>query len=97
MTSASVSNPVEWLLRMDRMPHVWCPGCGIATAANCFARALLESKVDLNRVVVISGIGCAGRVAGYMKPGSFHTTHGRAIPVATGLKLVNPSLLESCL
>jgi 2-oxoglutarate ferredoxin oxidoreductase subunit beta len=77
---------------MDRMPHIWCPGCGIGTTVNCFARALVESKADLDRVAVVSGIGCTGRVAGYVKLDSFHTTHGRAIPFATGLKLANPSL-----
>jgi len=85
-------NPVEPFLRMDRMPHIWCPGCGIGTTVNCFTRALLESKADLNKVAVVSGIGCTGRVAGYAKLDSFHTTHGRAIPFATGLKLANPSL-----
>ena len=85
-------NPVEPFLRMDRMPHIWCPGCGIGTTVNCFTRALLESKADLDKVAIVSGIGCTGRVAGYAKLDSFHTTHGRAIPFATGLKLANPSL-----
>ena len=89
---APVVNLIEPFLRMDRMPHIWCPGCGIGTTVNCFARALLESKVNLDRVAVVSGIGCSGRVAGYMRLDSFHTTHGRAIPFATGLKLANPSL-----
>ncbi len=85
-------NPVEPFLRMDRMPHIWCPGCGIGTTVNCFTRALLESQADLDKVAVVSGIGCTGRVAGYTNLDSFHTTHGRAIPFATGLKLANPSL-----
>jgi len=85
-------NPVEPFLRMDRMPHIWCPGCGIGTTVNCFTRALLESGADLDKVAVVSGIGCTGRVAGYARLDSFHTTHGRAIPFATGLKLANPSL-----
>jgi 2-oxoglutarate ferredoxin oxidoreductase subunit beta len=59
---------------------------------NCFARALLNSKVNLDKVAVVSGIGCTGRVAGYARLDSFHTTHGRAIPFATGLKLANPEL-----
>ena len=87
-----VINPVEPFLRMDRMPHIWCPGCGIGTTVNCFARALLESQLNLDRVAIVSGIGCSGRVAGYLSLDSFHTTHGRAIPFATGLKLANPSL-----
>ena len=92
MADVAAPNPVEPLLRMERMPHIWCPGCGIGTTVNCFVRALVESKVDLDHVAVVSGIGCAGRVAGYLRLDSFHTTHGRAIPFATGLKLANPSL-----
>lgn len=86
------SNTVESFLRMDRMPHIWCPGCGIGTTVNCFAHALETSGLDLQKVAVVSGIGCTGRVAGYVNLDSFHTTHGRAIPFATGLKLANPEL-----
>jgi 2-oxoglutarate ferredoxin oxidoreductase subunit beta len=59
---------------------------------NSFARALIDSKIDLGSLALVSGIGCTGRVAGYVKLDSFHTTHGRAIPFATGLKLANPKL-----
>jgi 2-oxoglutarate ferredoxin oxidoreductase subunit beta len=86
------SNPVETYLRTERLPHIWCPGCGIGTTVNCFANALDTSGLDLDKVVVVSGIGCTGRVAGYTNLDSFHTTHGRAIPFATGLKLANPEL-----
>ena len=92
MSELTVLSPVEPFLRMDRMPHIWCPGCGIGTTVNSFTRALIDSKVELDRVAIVSGIGCTGRVAGYLKLDSFHTTHGRAIPFATGLKLANPSL-----
>ncbi|MGA2622278.1 MAG: 2-oxoacid:ferredoxin oxidoreductase subunit beta [Bacteroidota bacterium] len=85
-------NTVEEYLRMERMPHIWCPGCGIGTTVNCFAHALETSGLDLRKVAVVSGIGCTGRVAGYIDLDSFHTTHGRAIPFATGLKLANPEL-----
>ena len=85
-------NTVEPFLRMDRMPHIWCPGCGIGTTVNCFTRALIDSKVNLDKVAIVSGIGCTGRVAGYANLDSFHTTHGRAIPFATGMKLANPEL-----
>jgi 2-oxoglutarate ferredoxin oxidoreductase subunit beta len=85
-------NPVEEFIRSERMPHIWCPGCGIGTTVNCFARALLQSKLDLKKVTVVSGIGCTGRVAGYLDLDSFHTTHGRAIPFATGLKLARPDM-----
>jgi 2-oxoglutarate ferredoxin oxidoreductase subunit beta len=89
---AKESNPIEKLLRMDRIPHIWCPGCGIGVVVASFAEALRKSNLDLDNVAVVSGIGCTGRVAGYIKLDSFHTTHGRAIPFATGLKLGNPKL-----
>ena len=85
-------NPVLPFLRQDRLPHIWCPGCGIGTTVNCFTRALDESGLDLDQVAIVSGIGCTGRTAGYLNLDSFHTTHGRAIPFATGLKLANPKL-----
>lgn len=77
---------------MDRMPHIWCPGCGIGTTVNCFTRAVEKAGIPLNDLAIVSGIGCTGRVAGYMKLDSFHTTHGRAIAFATGLHLSNPKL-----
>lgn len=85
-------HPMENVLRMDRIPHIWCPGCGIGLAVTAFASALEKAKIDLNKVAIVSGIGCTGRVAGYVKLDSFHTTHGRAIAFATGIKVANPDL-----
>jgi 2-oxoglutarate ferredoxin oxidoreductase subunit beta len=85
-------HPMEHLLRMDRMPHIWCPTCGLGTTVTAFVAALEKTKLPLNDVAIVSGIGCTGRVAGYIKLDSFHSTHGRAIPFATGLKLANPKL-----
>ena len=85
-------HPMDDLLRGDRLPHIWCQGCGIGTAVSCFISALIRSGLDLDKVAVVSGIGCTGRVAGYVRLDSFHTTHGRAIPFATGLKLAHPEL-----
>ncbi|MFP3853537.1 MAG: thiamine pyrophosphate-dependent enzyme [Anaerolineales bacterium] len=87
------THPLDHLIRSDRMPHIWCPGCGIGIAMRCYARAIIDSGIDQDRHVVVSGIGCTGRVAGYMNLDSYHTTHGRAIPFATGLKLANPDLM----
>jgi 2-oxoglutarate ferredoxin oxidoreductase subunit beta len=87
-----LSHPVEDLLRRERLPHIWCPGCGIGVSVAGFVEALKESEVDPARLAVVSGIGCTGRVAGYMKCDSFHTTHGRAIPFAIGVHLGNPEL-----
>ncbi|MBN2495779.1 MAG: 2-oxoacid:ferredoxin oxidoreductase subunit beta [Deltaproteobacteria bacterium] len=92
MSQGEHRNPVESFLRMDRMPHIWCPGCGIGIVVNCFVRALLKSKIDVDSVSVVSGIGCTGRIAGYFKVDSFHTTHGRPIPFATGLKTARPDM-----
>ena len=85
-------HPLDTYLRVDRFPHIWCSGCGLGLVVNCFLRGLLKSGLALDKVAVVSGIGCAGRAAGYIKLDSFHTTHGRAIPFATGLKLANPEL-----
>jgi 2-oxoglutarate/2-oxoacid ferredoxin oxidoreductase subunit beta len=85
-------NPVNQYLRIDRMPHIWCSGCGLGTTVNCFVRAVETCGIPSDQVSVVSGIGCTGRVAGYLKLDSFHTTHGRPIPFATGLKLANPKL-----
>ncbi len=92
LTTRNTYHPMENLLRMDRLPHIWCPGCGIGIAVTTLAAALDKAQVDLNNVCIVSGIGCTGRVAGYVKLDSFHTTHGRAIPFATGIKLANPNL-----
>jgi len=80
------------LLREDRLPHIWCSGCGLGTVLTCFISALSKSGLDMDKVAVVSGIGCTGRAAGYLNLDGFHTTHGRAIPFATGLRLANPGL-----
>lgn len=85
-------HPKDHLLRTDRFPHIWCPTCGIGTAASCFVTAVEETEIPLEKFAVISGIGCTGRVAGYVKLDSFHTTHGRAIPFAVGLHLAKPDM-----
>jgi 2-oxoglutarate ferredoxin oxidoreductase subunit beta len=85
-------HPMEFYLRMDRIPHIWCTGCGIGLVASAFVAAIEKAKLDVNKVAVVSGIGCTGRFAGYIKMDSFHTTHGRAIPYATGIRLANPEL-----
>jgi 2-oxoglutarate ferredoxin oxidoreductase subunit beta len=85
-------HPLDDIIRADRMPHIWCPGCGIGVAMRAYGKAILESGVPIDRHVIVSGIGCSGRVAGYMNIDSYHTTHGRAIPFALGIKLAKPEL-----
>jgi 2-oxoglutarate ferredoxin oxidoreductase subunit beta len=85
-------HPIAPFLRMDRIPHIWCPTCGIGTVVKCYAQALQDAGADLDKTSIVSGIGCTGRSAGYMNLDAFHTTHGRAIAFATGLKLGRPEL-----
>jgi 2-oxoglutarate ferredoxin oxidoreductase subunit beta len=87
-----LEHPLEDWLRMDRIPHIWCSTCGIGTAVTCFIEAVKKLTVPREDICVVSGIGCSGRIAGYIRLDSFHTTHGRAIPFAVGLKLANPRL-----
>jgi len=91
-TGGKSVHPLDYLLRTDRIPHMWCPGCGIGTAFSSCLTAIKDSGVDVSKVVMVSGIGCSGRAAGYVNLDSFHTTHGRAIPFATGLKMAKPEL-----
>jgi 2-oxoglutarate ferredoxin oxidoreductase subunit beta len=91
-TVTSEENTIDLFLRLDRMPHIWCAGCGIGPAVGCFIRAIERAGLNPDKMALVSGIGCTGRAAGYVRLDSFHTTHGRAIPFATGLKLGNPEL-----
>ena len=92
-TIASVeTTDIEKYLRQDRMPHIFCTGCGIGPVIGSFLRSIDTNEINPDLVSVVSGIGCSGRVAGYVKLDSFHTTHGRALPFATGLKMANPEL-----
>ena len=91
-SNSILQHPLAKYLRQERMPHIWCEGCGNGILLNSFLEALDELQLDLNKIVVVSGIGCIGRAAGYINADSFHTTHGRAIPFATGVKLANPDL-----
>jgi 2-oxoglutarate/2-oxoacid ferredoxin oxidoreductase subunit beta len=78
-------------LRSDLEP-VWCTGCGDYGVLKALTQALADLEVTPERLAVISGIGCSSRLPGYMKAYSFNTIHGRALPIATGLKLARPEL-----
>ena len=92
------SDLVHLLMRIDHLPHIWCPGCGNGTIMRDVAVAVQEliddpdSGITRENVVMVSGIGCSSRAAGYLDFNSIHTTHGRAIAFATGIKLANPKL-----
>jgi len=85
-------HPFERYLRGGMIPHIWCEGCGNGIILNCFVHAIDDLKMDTDKIVVVSGIGCIGRLSGYTNTDSYHTTHGRAIAFATGVKLANPGL-----
>lgn len=70
----------------------WCPGCGDFGILNAVQMALAEMNVDPTQAVIVSGIGCSGKVSHFVKTYGVHTLHGRALPFATGIKLANPSL-----
>lgn len=79
-------------LREDRLPHIFCPGCGNGTIMNAFIKGMEKAEMDFDSVAMVSGIGCSSRIPGYMDCDSLHTTHGRALSFATGLKISNPDL-----
>jgi 2-oxoglutarate ferredoxin oxidoreductase subunit beta len=86
------AHPLDDLIRTDRIPHIWCPGCGIGTVFSSCLTAIKATGIPYNEFAMVSGIGCSGRAAGYIKMDSFHTTHGRAIPFASGIKMAKPDL-----
>jgi len=85
---------MSWLsyLRTNRLPHIWCAGCGNGTVLSAMARAAVDLELNKDKTSVVSGIGCSSRTPGYMDFCTLHTTHGRALPFATGIKLANPEL-----
>ncbi|MFP3872084.1 MAG: 2-oxoacid:ferredoxin oxidoreductase subunit beta [Candidatus Aenigmatarchaeota archaeon] len=93
--SAYGLHPLDEYLRKDRIPHIWCPGCGLGVVLNSYLRALKDSDIAPEDTAMVSGIGCSGRAAGYVNVDSFHVTHGRAIPFATGLKVGNRDLVTT--
>jgi 2-oxoglutarate ferredoxin oxidoreductase subunit beta len=82
----------DWLRHDKKFPHVWCPGCGLGILLGSLVRALGDSGLSKDEVVLVSGIGCSGRLPVYVDVGSVHTTHGRALTFATGIKLAKPEL-----
>ena len=84
------THPIEKSTRKGMIPHIWCAGCGDGIILSEFVRALDDLKMNWDKVVVVSGIGCIGRISGYVNLDGFHTTHGRPIAFAVGLKATRP-------
>jgi len=74
------------------LPLMWCPGCGIGVMMGAMLRAFEELEFTTSNTVMVTGIGCTGKVDDYMVTNSLHTTHGRALAFATGIKVFNPKL-----
>jgi 2-oxoglutarate ferredoxin oxidoreductase subunit beta len=79
-------------LRPQAMPSTWCPGCGLGVIMSSIAQAVHFAGLDKKQVAMVSGIGCTGRMSGYVDFHTLHTTHGRAPAFATGLKLARPDM-----
>ena len=88
----SMENLINKYFRPGRLPHIWCPGCGNGVVTGCIVKAIDKLGLDKDNVAVISGIGCSSRASGYLDFNTVHSAHGRALPVATGVKLADPSL-----
>ncbi len=79
-------------LRLDQFPHFACSGCGHGIALSAMVRAIDKLRLDQNTTIMVCAIGCAGRLPVYLDFPSIRTPHGRALTVATGIKLANPEL-----
>lgn len=90
--TANMSNLVYKYMRPEDLPHIWCAGCGNGVIMRDVAQAIENLGLNRNRTVIVSGIGCSSRAAGYMDFNTIHTTHGRAVAFATGIKLADPEL-----
>jgi len=89
-----VSVPFDYnkYLRPNKLPHIWCPGCGHGIVLKSMLRAIDKAGLDKSNIALVSGIGCSSRTPGYVDFNTLHTLHGRALAFATGIKLANPDL-----
>jgi 2-oxoglutarate ferredoxin oxidoreductase subunit beta len=85
-----MSQPAEY--KSDLKP-IWCPGCGDFGVVQAFYRALAAVGRPAHEIAFVSGIGCSSRIPGYTSAYGFNSVHGRALPIAQGIKLANPELL----
>ncbi len=86
----------EYLRHNKKFPHVFCAGCGHGIVLGSLIRSIHALGLNKDDVVVVAGIGCSGRMAVYVDFNTVHTTHGRALTFATGIKMANPRLKVIC-
>ena len=77
----------------SNLKPIWCPGCGDYGVVTALYRALANIGRPPHEIAFISGIGCSSRIPGYTTAYGFNTVHGRALPIAQGIKMANPDLL----
>lgn len=82
----------QYLRHNKKFPHVLCAGCGHGIVLGALIRSIHELEIPKDDVVIVAGIGCSGRLAVYVDFNTVHTTHGRALTFATGIKMANPKL-----
>ena len=89
-----VSVPFDYnkYLRPNKLPHIWCPGCGHGIVLKAMLRSIDKAGLDKNDICMVSGIGCSSRTPGYVDVNTLHTLHGRALAFATGVKLAKPKM-----
>ncbi|MDP7113574.1 MAG: thiamine pyrophosphate-dependent enzyme, partial [Myxococcota bacterium] len=88
-----IKQPMLRYLREEILPTTFCQGCGGGTVLNCFTRAVDQLEFDVSNMVTVTGIGCSSWITSpYFKSDTLHTTHGRAIAFATGVKVARPEL-----
>jgi 2-oxoglutarate ferredoxin oxidoreductase subunit beta len=80
------------LIRLDRFPTKWCPGCGIGQILIQLSKAMDQLGLDHTNCTIVTGIGCTGRLSGYVNIDTVYTLHGRTLPMAEAIKTVNPNL-----
>ncbi len=86
------STLVDKYLRTEHLPQIWCAGCSNGIVMRDIVQAIQNLGLSQDNTIIVSGIGCSSRAAGYLDFNTIHTTHGRAIAFATGIKLANPKL-----
>jgi len=79
-------------LRLNKLPLIWCAGCGDGIVLKAMLRAIDRIGLSKDEICMVSGIGCSSRLTGYVDFNTLHTTHGRAIAFATGVKMVKPEM-----
>ncbi len=86
----------EKSIRPGKLPHIWCPGCGHGIVMKGLIRAMDPCELDRKNTALVSGIGCASRLPGYIDACTLHTAHGRAAAFATGVKMAKPEMNVIC-